>query len=58
MKDSVLKIAEFLGEEFVFKLKDNNEFILNKVIENSTIDAMKSTMSFDSLFFRKGIVGD
>jgi hypothetical protein len=57
-KDSVLKIVEFLGEEFVVKLNDNNQLILNKVIENSTIDAMKSTMSFDSLFFRKGIVGD
>jgi hypothetical protein len=52
-KDSVLKIAEFLGDEFVVKLKNNNEFILNKVIENSTIDAMKSTMSFDSLFLGK-----
>ncbi len=56
-KEAVLKIAEFLGEEFVLKLKANNEFLLNKVIENSTVDAMKSTMNFDILV-RKGIVGD
>jgi hypothetical protein len=56
-KDAVLKIAEFLGEEFVNKLKENKEFLLNKVIENSTVDVMKSTMNFDILV-RKGIVGD
>jgi hypothetical protein len=53
-KDSVLKIAEFLGEEFTIKL--NNEFVLNKVIENSSMDATK-TMNFNILI-RKGIVGD
>jgi hypothetical protein len=37
-KKDVLKIAEFLGQEFVIKLKENNEFLLNKVIENSTIN--------------------
>jgi hypothetical protein len=56
-KDAVLKIAEFLGEEFVIKMKENNEFVLNKVIENSTLDVMKSSMNFDILV-RKGIVGD
>jgi hypothetical protein len=56
-KEAVLKIAEFLGEEFVLKLKANNEFLLNKVIENSTVDAMKSTVNFDNIV-RKGIVGD
>jgi hypothetical protein len=56
-KDAVLKIAEFLGEEFVNKLKENKEFLLNRVIENSTVDVMKSTMNFDILV-RKGIVGD
>ncbi len=58
-KEAFLKIAEFLGEEFVFKLKENNEFILNKVIENSTINALKGSLrkEFD-LIIRKGIVGD
>jgi hypothetical protein len=62
-KEAVLKIAEFLGEEFVLKLKENYDFILNKVIENSTIDSMKSNL--DSVFgysldflMRKGVVGD
>jgi hypothetical protein len=56
-KDAVLKIAEFLGEEFVIKLKENNDLILNKVLENSTIEATKSAVKFDSLV-RKGVVGD
>jgi hypothetical protein len=55
-KDSVLKIAEFLGEKFVIKLKENNELMLNKVVENSSMDAMK-TMNY-SILIRKGIVGD
>ncbi len=56
-KEAVLKIAEFLGEEFVIKLKENNEFLLNKVLENSTLDVMK-TIHFDDVIIRKGIVGD
>jgi hypothetical protein len=43
-KKAFLKIAEFLGEEFVVKMKENNEFLLNKVIENSTIDALKGSL--------------
>ncbi len=38
-------------------MKENNEFLLNKVIENSTVDVTKSTMNYDILI-RKGIVGD
>ncbi len=62
-KDAVLKIAKFLEEEFAVKLRENNDFILNKVIENSTIDSMKSNLdsvsgySLDFLM-RKGVVGD
>jgi hypothetical protein len=56
-KDSVLKIAKFLEQEFVIKFKENNEFVLNKIIENLTVDVMKSSMNFDILV-RKGIVGD
>jgi hypothetical protein len=55
-KEAVLKIAEFLGEEFVLKLKENNELVLNKVLENSTIDVMK-TINFD-VIIRKSTVGD
>jgi hypothetical protein len=57
LRDAVLKIGQFLGEDFVVKLKDNNELVLNKVIENSTIDSMKNTLNFNVLI-RKGIVGD
>ncbi len=39
------------------KLKENNEFLLNKIIENSTVDAMKSTLNFNNSV-RKGAVGD
>jgi hypothetical protein len=46
-KDAVLKIAKFIGNEFVLKLKENNEFLLNKVIKNSTVDVMKSTTNYD-----------
>jgi hypothetical protein len=56
-KEAVLKIAQFLGEEFVIKLKENNNLILNKVLENSTTDATKSAVKFDILV-RKGVVGD
>jgi hypothetical protein len=49
LKEAVLKIAEFLGEEFVLKLKENNEFLLNKILENCSIDAMKSITNFDVL---------
>jgi hypothetical protein len=56
-KEAVLKIAEFLGEEFVVKLKENNELVLNKIVENSSIDVMKSTMNFD-IIIRKGVIGD
>jgi hypothetical protein len=58
-KEAVLKIAQFLGEEFVVKLKENNEFLLNKILENSSIDAMKSITEFNTLkLVRKGEVGD
>jgi hypothetical protein len=56
-RDAVFKIAEFLGEEFVVKLKENNELVLNKVIESSTVDVMKFTNNFDDSV-RKGVVGD
>ncbi len=46
-KDAVLKIAKFIGNEFVLKLKENNELLLNKVIKNSTVDVMKSTTNYD-----------
>jgi hypothetical protein len=55
-KEAFLKIALFLGEEFVIKMKENNEMALNKVIENSTVDVMK-TLNYD-IIIRKGIVGD
>jgi type IV secretory pathway VirD2 relaxase len=58
-KDAVLKIAEFLEREFVIKMKDNNEFLLNKVIENSTINAMKDNLGEEmNGIVRKVIVGD
>ena len=61
-KEAVLKIAQLLGQEFLDKLK-NDETMLNKIIENSSINSMKSnfdTMNPDDtkLFIRKGEVGD
>ena len=58
-KEAVLKIAEFLGEEFVLKLKENNELVLNKILECSTISAMKGSLGQGFNYaVRKGIVGD
>jgi hypothetical protein len=57
-RDAVLKIGEFLGEQFVVKLKENNELILNKVIENSTFELMKASGNHETYHVRKGIVGD
>jgi hypothetical protein len=58
-KDAVLKIAEFLGQEFVLKLKENNELVLNKILKSCTISAMKDSLGQDfSYAIRKGIVGD
>jgi hypothetical protein len=62
-KDAVMKIAEFLGEEFPIKLRENNDLLLNKVLENSTIESMKSKLNLGSgqdldFLMRKGEVGD
>jgi hypothetical protein len=61
LREAVLKIGQFLGEEFVVKLKENNELVLNRVIENSTIDAMKGSLKQEyknQFALRKGMVGD
>jgi hypothetical protein len=40
-------------------LKENNELLLNKVIENSSVDYMKSFLGERFKYkIRKGIVGD
>jgi len=57
LRDAVLTIGQFLGEQFVAKLKENNEFILNKVLENSTFESMKASQSHEKYHVRKGIVG-
>jgi GGDEF domain-containing protein len=59
LRDAVLKIGQFLGDEFVVKLKENSELLFNKVIENSTVDSMKSFLGERFKYkIRKGIVGD
>jgi len=58
IRDAVLTIGQFLGEQFVTKLKENNELILNKVIENSTFESMKASGNHEKFHVRKGIVGD
>lgn len=40
----VLKIAKFLGEEYYENLMSNNEEILKKVLEYSSVEYMKSTV--------------
>ncbi|GFU68220.1 sulfotransferase 1C4 [Trichonephila clavipes] len=44
-KGVILKIARFLGEEYYRNLVDNNEEVLNKVVEYSSLDFMKSTVN-------------
>lgn len=56
-KEAVLKIGKFLGEKYENKLKENNELLLNKVLEYSTVEYMKPALKFNPLV-RKGIVGD
>lgn len=57
LKDSVVKIAEFLGEKYVNELFENNEKLLNDIIKGSTFDRMKEFHEND-FHFRKGIAGD
>jgi len=40
-KQSVLKIADFLGKEFAEKLNENNGLILNKVLEYSSFESIE-----------------
>ncbi len=56
-KEAVSKIGKFLGEKYENKLKENNELLLNKVLEYSTVEYMKPALKFNPLV-RKGIVGD
>ena len=42
-KNAILKIAEFLGLEFREKVK-NDEKLMNKIIENSTLDTLKNEL--------------
>lgn len=61
-KEAVLKIAHFLGEDFEKKLlKDSS--LMNKIIDNSTIDTLKAGLELNNLnilnfVVRKGEVGD
>jgi hypothetical protein len=58
-REALFKIGEFLGQEFVVKLKANNEMLLNKVLEISTVEKMKGSLGPIYKFaLRKGIVGD
>ena len=42
-RNNVLKIARFLGENYEKQLLKNNEEILSKVLENSTIEGMRNS---------------
>jgi len=57
-KQSVLKIADFLGKEFAEKLNENNGLILNKVLEYSSFESMRNNPTGIDVLTRKGIVGD
>ena len=57
-KEAVLRIGEFLGQQYVDKLKANNGLILNEVLKYSTIDFMKTDANNNEFIVRKGIVGD
>ena len=59
-REAVLKIARFMGQEFIERLA-SNEVLLNEIIRKSSIVSMKSQLNLcteDQIFMRKGIVGD
>lgn len=74
IRGAVLKIAEFMGQEYKRKLIADDELILKKVLENTTLQKMKKDMNEGKIaafqdeikplngqkleFIRKGIVGD
>ncbi|RWS28637.1 sulfotransferase-like protein [Leptotrombidium deliense] len=73
IRDSILKIAKFIGEEYETKIRNNPE-ILEKIVKHSDINFMRETTNkvyeqrsrahnsvaedSDYKFIRKGIVGD
>ena len=68
-EESVLKIAQFMGDEYKQQLLANDKQILNHVLEKSSFDYMKKNNKMGSAknhpvkeeerdFFRKGIIGD
>ncbi|CAL1286592.1 unnamed protein product [Larinioides sclopetarius] len=73
MKERILKIAKFLGEDY-FNRISNDDLLLNKIMKQTCFENMKNNLSYvirdtftkDSLkneprkveFFRKGTTGD
>ena len=57
IRESVLKVADFLGPEYRSALLANGETILDLVVRNSQLDNMKSFHTSNH-YMRKGIVGD
>lgn len=73
IKSNILKIASFIGKEYEEKLLENNEKILEKIIERSSLKSMQkevndemkrsfaesgTTTKEEIAFVRKGIIGD
>ena len=56
-KEAVLQMAKFLGENYVNKLMENNESILNKVLEYSSIEFMRNNLEENQYIVRNGSVG-
>lgn len=58
-KKGIKKLAKFIDEEHVEKLKANNEMLLNKILMYSSFDYMKNEQKgMPERYARKGIVGD
>ena len=56
-RNGILTIAKFLGEEYVSKLLENDEYLLKLVLSRSSVNFMKSELKFNFLV-RKGVIGD
>lgn len=54
---AVIKMADFLGDQYKQKLFADNQLILNKVLEQSSFDSMRRQLTDNRYIFGKGVVG-
>ena len=56
-RDTVLKIANFLGDKYGHNLMRENQLILNKVLQQISFDSMRNQLKDNEYIFGKGMVG-